>query len=76
MEFSVKRSDLLDELNLTQGVVERKSTIPILSNLLVEAKEAASRLRRPILNSASAHLVKRRSKKRAPAPFRQRSYSS
>ena len=38
MEFSVKRSDLLDELNLTQGVVERKSTIPILSNLLIEAK--------------------------------------
>ena len=38
MEFNVKRSDLLDELNLTQGVVERKSTIPILSNLLVEAK--------------------------------------
>src|ERR1700677_5058287 len=38
MEFSVKRSDLLDELNLTQGVVERKTTIPILSNLLVEAK--------------------------------------
>src|ERR1700685_1416945 len=38
MEFSVKRSDLLDELNLTQGVVERKSTIPILSNILVEAK--------------------------------------
>jgi DNA polymerase-3 subunit beta len=38
MEFSVKRSDLLDELELTQGVVERKTTIPILSNLLVEAK--------------------------------------
>src|ERR1700686_4705437 len=38
MEFSVKRSDLLDELTLTQGVVERKTTIPILSNLLVEAK--------------------------------------
>src|SRR3984893_353342 len=38
MEFSVKRSDLLDELELTQGVVERKTTIPILSNLLLEAK--------------------------------------
>ncbi len=38
MEFSVKRSDLLDELSLTQGVVERKTTIPILSNLLCEAK--------------------------------------
>jgi DNA polymerase III subunit beta len=38
MEFSVKKFDLLEELNLTQGVVERKTTIPILSNLLVEAK--------------------------------------
>src|SRR3984957_7809834 len=38
MEFSVKRSDLLDELEMTQGVVERKTTIPILSSLLVEAK--------------------------------------
>jgi DNA polymerase III subunit beta len=42
MEFSVKKFDLLEELELTQGVVERKTTIPILSNLLVEA--AGSRL--------------------------------
>jgi DNA polymerase-3 subunit beta len=38
MEFSVKKFDLLEELSLTQGVVERKTTIPILSNLLCEAK--------------------------------------
>lgn len=38
MEFSVKKYDLLRELNLTQGVVERKTTIPILSHLLCEAK--------------------------------------
>src|ERR1700756_3504185 len=38
MEFSVKRSDLLDELDLTQGVVERKTPIPTPSNPLVEAK--------------------------------------
>lgn len=38
MEFSVKKYDLLKELELTQGVVERKTTIPILSNLLFEAK--------------------------------------
>jgi DNA polymerase-3 subunit beta len=38
MEFSVTKSALLDELSTTQGVVERKTTIPILSNLLVEAK--------------------------------------
>jgi DNA polymerase-3 subunit beta len=38
MEFSVTKSALVDELNTTQGVIERKTTIPILSNLLVEAK--------------------------------------
>lgn len=38
MEFSVKKYDLLEELELTQGVVERKTTIPILSNLLCETK--------------------------------------
>jgi DNA polymerase-3 subunit beta len=36
MEFSVKKYDLLEELEMTQGVVERKTTIPILSNLLFE----------------------------------------
>jgi DNA polymerase-3 subunit beta len=38
MEFSVSKSALLNELSTTQGVVERKTTIPILSNLLMEAK--------------------------------------
>src|SRR6185437_9845644 len=38
MEFTVKKYDLLEELELTQGVVERKTTIPILSNLLCETK--------------------------------------
>ncbi len=37
MEFTVKKFDLLREISLTQGVVERKTTIPILSNLLLEA---------------------------------------
>lgn len=36
MEFSVSKSDLVRELGLTQGVVERKTTIPILSNILLE----------------------------------------
>src|SRR5438105_8639964 len=39
MEFSVTKSALLNELTTTQGVVERKTTIPILSNILVEARE-------------------------------------
>jgi DNA polymerase III subunit beta len=37
MEFTVNRNLLLDELNLVQGVIEKKSTIPILSNILLEA---------------------------------------
>ena len=37
MEFTVAKADLVKELSLTQGVVERKTTIPILSNILCEA---------------------------------------
>jgi len=37
MEFTVSRADLVRELNLSQGVVEKKTTIPILSNILIEA---------------------------------------
>lgn len=37
MEFTVKKSDLFGELTLVQGVIEKKSTIPILSNILLEA---------------------------------------
>src|SRR6202162_3368370 len=37
MEFTVSRADLVRELNLSQGVVEKKTTIPILSNVLMEA---------------------------------------
>jgi len=39
MEFSVSKSDLVRELGLTQGVVEKKTTIPILSNILLETDE-------------------------------------
>jgi DNA polymerase-3 subunit beta len=37
MEFTVSKADLVRELNLSQGVIERKTTIPILSNILLEA---------------------------------------
>ena len=38
MQFSIKRDTLLKSLNLVQGVVEKKNTLPILSNVLLEAK--------------------------------------
>jgi len=38
MEFTVSKADLVRELNLSQGVVEKRTTIPILSNVLMEAR--------------------------------------
>jgi len=38
MEFTVSKADLARELGLLQGVVEKKTTIPILSNVLLEAR--------------------------------------
>jgi DNA polymerase-3 subunit beta len=37
MEITVSKAELFRELTATQGVVERKTTIPILSNFLFEA---------------------------------------
>jgi len=39
MELTLKRGDFLNELALMQGVVERKNTIPILSNILLKASD-------------------------------------
>src|ERR1700681_1089633 len=38
MELVVRKIDLLRELQFFQGIVERKNTIPILANVLMEAK--------------------------------------
>ena len=38
MEFTVSKADLVRELSLSQGVVEKKTTIPILSNILLDAQ--------------------------------------
>ncbi|HZR84844.1 MAG TPA: DNA polymerase III subunit beta [Candidatus Binatia bacterium] len=37
MEFSVDRGEFLEGLALTQGVVERRNTLPILANALLDA---------------------------------------
>jgi DNA polymerase III subunit beta len=44
MELVVRKSDLLRELQLFQGIVERKNTIPILANVLLEANGEEVRL--------------------------------
>jgi len=44
MELVVRKNDLLRELQFFQGIVERKNTIPILANVLIEANGDEVRL--------------------------------
>ncbi|PYS95674.1 MAG: hypothetical protein DMF50_07885 [Acidobacteria bacterium] len=37
MDFVITKENLLRELQAMQGIVEKKSTIPILSNILINA---------------------------------------
>src|SRR5438132_7810366 len=62
MELTVARVDLQKELQLCQGVVEKRSTIPILSNVLLKAAEsrlqiAATDLDVTILSSCAARIT-------------------
>ena len=44
MEILIRRNDLVKELQLVQGIVERKNSIPILSNVLAEARSGELRI--------------------------------
>ena len=39
MKFSTKKEDILNELQLLQGIVEKRTTMPILANILVDASK-------------------------------------
>ncbi len=40
MKFSANQEDLQKSLNYCQGVIEKRSTLPILSNILIDAKNS------------------------------------
>ncbi len=40
MKFNVNQQDLQQALNYCQGVIEKRSTLPILSNILIEANNS------------------------------------
>jgi DNA polymerase-3 subunit beta len=44
MEITVQRAEFVRELQLVQGIVERKNSIPILSNVLLDAEGAELRI--------------------------------
>jgi DNA polymerase-3 subunit beta len=62
MELTVEKADFQKELQLCQGVVEKRSTIPILSNVLLKAADgrlqiAATDLDVTILSSCAARIT-------------------
>src|SRR5256885_1793132 len=62
MELTVAKADLQKELQLCQGVVEKRSTIPILSNVLLKTADgslqiAATDLDVTILSSCPAKII-------------------
>ena len=62
MELTVAKADLQKELQLCQGIVEKRSTIPILSNALLKAADgklqiAATDLDVTILSSCPARVT-------------------
>ena len=62
MELTVGKADLQKELQLCQGVVEKRSTIPILSNVLLKAADnrlqiAATDLDVTVLSSCAARVT-------------------
>ncbi len=62
MELTVAKADLQKELQLCQGIVEKRSTIPILSNVLLKAADgklqiAATDLDVTILSSCPARVT-------------------
>ena len=40
MEFTIDRNVFLKALGRANGIIEKKTTLPILSNILIEAKDS------------------------------------
>ncbi|MCP5431632.1 MAG: DNA polymerase III subunit beta [Alphaproteobacteria bacterium] len=58
MKFKIERATLLRSLSHVQGIVERRNTIPILSNVLLEARQGRVRLSATDLDLEIVELVK------------------
>jgi len=39
MKFSIQKENILEELQLLQGIVEKRNTMPILANILIDASK-------------------------------------
>ena len=50
MEFTINRDVFLKALGHAHGIIEKKSTLPILSNVLIEAKDSKIKITAPDLD--------------------------
>ena len=51
MKFNVNQQDLQQALNYCQGIIEKRSTLPILSNILLDAKRDRLTITKSFLGS-------------------------
>ena len=58
MKFSVNQQDLQKALNYCQGVIEKRSTLPILSNILLEAQNSNLTITATDLDLIFIHQIK------------------
>ena len=58
MKFNVNQQDLQEALNYCQGVIEKRSTLPILSNILMDVKKSDLTLTATDLDLIFIHRIK------------------
>ena len=57
MKFNVNQQDLQQALNYCQGVIEKRSTLPILSNILMDVQNSKLTITATDLDLIFVHLV-------------------
>ena len=58
MKFSVNQKDLQNSLNYCQGVIEKRSTLEILSNVLLDANNSKLTITATDLDLIFIHQIK------------------
>ena len=58
MKFNVNQQDLQQALNYCQGVIEKRSTLPILSNVMLDASSSRLTITATDLDLIFIHQVK------------------
>ena len=58
MKFNVNQQDLQQALNYCQGVIEKRSTLPILSNVMVDASNSRLTITATDLDLIFIHQIK------------------